>query len=348
MSTYVGLHCILSTLMTPAKSASKPPHPADLIEKVAPAVALVKVTTKEGQSRGSAFAVKTTAAQGRKLGGAIAVTNAHVVEGESPQLLARFGGGFDARASLLLTDPVTDVAFIVVDEAPATKLVMRDTASVRLGETVFAIGSPYGFECSVSQGVVSGVERSVPMENPGEAYWARHRISGDMVQTDALVLQGNSGGPLIDDRGAVVGMNTRGYIPANAYSHASAITLAVAASTISKHLKEFFEFGDPVIKRSAIAAEIGLHDFSPEEQRRWNRRAGAKVAKVTDRKGPAAVAGLKRGDVIIEFRGEEIDHFHDLQMRLDRWTIGDECPIAFVRSGELVRTSITPREKKAQ
>ncbi|MEI7889679.1 MAG: trypsin-like peptidase domain-containing protein [Actinomycetes bacterium] len=326
-------------MSSPAKTTrSRRLSAPDLIARVTPAVALVQVTTKGGGGTGSAFAVKMTAAQSKKAGGVLLATNAHVVDGEKPAVLVRFGGGYDCRAKIILIDKVSDVAFITVEEKPKARLAFRDMNTVRLGETAYALGNPYGFECSVSKGVVSGVERSVPHSSDGVKIW------GDLVQTDAEVRQGNSGGPLIDDEGRILGMNTRGYKPTHGWS--GFLNLAVSSRTISKHLREFLEFGDPVIKRSAIGARVGIHEFTPEEQRVWDRRAGAKLLRVTDPKGPAAKAGMKNGDVVIGFRGREVDHFHDLQILLDRWSIGEPCEVQYVRNGELCEAVIAPRLKR--
>ena len=328
--------------MSHSKARLKPVAAPDLIDSIIPGVALITVDAKEGGGLGSGFAVQVSAAQVRKASGYVVITNAHVVNADKPKILVRFAGGFDQPGELLLTDTMADVAFLRVEAKPGAQLPLRNMETVRLGETVFAVGNPYGFECSVSQGIVSGIERSMPLRDQRDHLWAQSRIHGNMVQTDAKILQGNSGGPIIDDVGRVVGMATLGYAPENAYKHATAINLAVASSTIAKHLKEFFEFGDPFIKRSTIGARVGLHEFTPEEQATWKRRAGAGIVKITNPKGPAAKAGLKSGDVITEFRGEEVDHFHDLQISLDRWSIGSECQVTYVRDGKSFSTTLIP------
>jgi S1-C subfamily serine protease len=301
-----------------------------LVKKVKPAVGTV-VDPNSGS--GSGFAVKLSRNQKKQLGDGVIVTNAHVA-GESQSFDFHFAGGFDVKAVPLLVDEAADIAFLKIDESPKVSLPLR-TSQPDLGESVVAIGSPYGFECSVSAGIVSGLERSIEGGSGS-------KVLGDMIQTDAFITNGNSGGPLLDMTGRVVGMNTVGI---DGSGKGNWLNFAVPAAVIESHLCELAEFGDGVVKRAGIGAALKQHTFEPLEQRKWNRRTAVRIDRINDLHGPAAKAKLKEGDVVIRFNNKEVDHYHDLQISLNRWTIGAECLIEVVRDGNRVELSVVPREK---
>src|SRR6516225_11173395 len=167
----------------------------DLIDRVRVAVVDVRVSSQGGSGNGSGFGIAPN--DGDPASGVI-VTNAHVVDGMEKQTV-RFADGDEINATVRLIDASTDLAILALEEPPPGVLPLRPLEQVRVGEPVIAIGSPYGLDGTVTTGIISGLNRTMPAPNGIPI--------DNMIQTDALINPGNSGGPLIGLDGLVVGIN---------------------------------------------------------------------------------------------------------------------------------------------
>jgi S1-C subfamily serine protease len=202
---------------------------------------------------------------------------------------------------------------------------------------VIAIGSPYGLEGTVTSGIVSGLDRTMPAPN---------RIPIDnMIQTDALINPGNSGGPLVGLDGSVIGVNDQTLMSNR--GGFSGMGFAIPAETACEIYEEICETGEHVVQRSTIVAPTSYHEFNLEQRRELGIRGGAVIAADPGQESPARAAGLESGDVIVELDGEVVDEPGDLYRLLNRSRIGKPCPVAYVRNGDRMTTTVTPRPRGA-
>ena len=245
------------------------------------------------------------------------ITNHHVV-GDARGSVTLNNGAQRIDGEVVGKDAETDLAVIrTTDPIAAKPLVLRD-APARLGELCFSIGAPLGeFADSMSMGIVSGLNRRLPQ--PGG------RFIEDVLQTDAAINHGNSGGPLVDIDGCVLGVNT-------AAIEATAIGFAVPAHTVAEIAPELIETG--TITRATIGAQI--------EIRRSRTAPGDDIAilKTVDRNSP-----LRPGDLLREFAGRSMKRRADLMRVLRRDIIGREVPIVIERDGKAHVLSITPQRR---
>jgi serine protease Do len=242
------------------------------------------------------------------------VTNNHVIE-DVDKILVAFKEGEELEAEVVGRDPKTDIALIRVEpDSELPTLSLGNSDDVRPGDWVVAIGNPFGLEHTVTAGIVS----------------AKHRIIGqgsydDFIQTDAAINPGNSGGPLIDLRGQVIGINTA------INPRANTIGFAVPINMAKQILPQLRATGSVtrgwlgvVIQR--ITPELA-DSFDLEEKK------GALVSKV-EPKGPAATAGIKRGDVIVEFNGEPIEEMEELPRAVAGTQVGTVAEVVVLREGK--------------
>jgi len=256
------------------------------------------------------------------------LTNSHVVH-EARSLRVTLADGRDAAAELVGDDPHTDLAVIRIDAPDLTAGVLGDSQKIQVGQLVIAIGNPLGFQATVTAGVVSALARSF---RTGSG-----RLIDNVIQTDAALNPGNSGGPLIDSRGQIIGINTAVILPAQGLCFAIPVNTAkFIASTLMQHGK---------ITRSYIGVQgqnVPLH-------RKFVRfyhlpvESGVLVAALEE-DSPAARANIEEGDVIIALAGQntpDIDHLHRL---LTADIIGKPTPLILLRRYERIETVITPAE----
>ena len=246
------------------------------------------------------------------------VTNNHVVWDFVPPITAKMADGSEVKATLVGRDPLTDLAVLNIPKQDAPFLQVRPT-SARLGELCFAIGTPHGYAQSVSIGIVSGLRRNLPA--PG------NKAIFDVIQTDCAINHGNSGGPLIDVSGAVIGVNFA------TESQSDGIGWAIPGETVSDIASELITHG--VIDRASLGISVST-------------RAGAGTSGqlvVTD-VGSAPAGDLRTGDVLLQIGPHELRDEKDLVQILRRDLIDKEVPVLVSRNGQRMNIAVTPAKMK--
>ncbi|MGP0093651.1 MAG: trypsin-like peptidase domain-containing protein [Xanthobacteraceae bacterium] len=295
----------------------------DVVDRVGPAVVRIDMTSSDGQRGGSGSGV-IVAPDG------LVLTNGHVVNG-SPRLNVTTVDGRTLNARVVGNDPDTDLALLRLDAAVTLPVAtLGDSKRLRRGQLVIAIGNPLGFESTVTTGVVSALGRSLRASTG--------RLIDDLIQTDAALNPGNSGGPLVSSRGEVVGINTA------VIMGAQGICFAVAANTASFVLGELVRHGR--VRRSFI----GVAAQQTAIPRRLRLAAGLTqdsgvIVAAVDPTSPAAQAGLVDGDIIVSLDGQPVTGADDLIRLLTGDKIGRKVVIERLRGGDRQRLSLTPQER---
>ncbi|MDP3124722.1 MAG: trypsin-like peptidase domain-containing protein [Thiobacillus sp.] len=251
------------------------------------------------------------------------LTNAHVVDGAN-EINVKFSDKRELPGKVVGVDPLSDIALVKVDAKQLATVQVGRAESLQVGQWVLAIGSPFGFEQSASQGIVSALGRSLP----GDAYVP-------FVQTDVPINPGNSGGPLIDLAGRVVGVNSQIYSRDGAYQGvAFAIPIDVAMQ-VAAQLK-----ANGRVERGWLG--IGIQPLTTElaASFKLDQPVGALVASVAP-KSPAAVAGLRPGDVIQRYDGKPVVNAGDLPPRVAATRPGHEAAIEVWREGRKQQMNVT-------
>jgi S1-C subfamily serine protease len=256
------------------------------------------------------------------------LTNSHVVA-RARRVRVTLPDGRSAAADRVGEDPHTDLAVIRIDGAGLPWARFGDSSRLRVGQIAIAIGNPYGFQHSVTAGVVSALGRSLRSQS--------NRLMNDVIQTDASLNPGNSGGPLVTAAGEVIGINTAVIVPAQGLCFAIASNTArFVASLLIR---------DGRIRRSYIGV-AGQNTPIPRALARANGLAlqsGVLVQSV-ESGSPAAAAGLSEGDVILSLAGERVSGVDDLHRLLTADRIGIEAPLGVLR-GSMRRTlTVVPAE----
>jgi len=299
----------------------------DLTERVGPAVVRVETgpkvrNTRERGGLGSGIVISPDG---------LVLTNSHVV-GSSKEIRLRDIEGFVTDAHVLGTDPDTDLALLRADGARDLRYAsLGNSKTLRRGQLVVAIGNPLGFESTVTAGVVSALGRSIRSVSG--------RTIEDVIQTDAALNPGNSGGPLVSSNAEVIGINTA------IINGAQGICFAVASNTAQFVLSEIIRHGyvrrayigvagqtAPIPRRHAVVAGV-------------DNKMGALLAQI-EPDGPAGKAGLLPGDVVIKLDGVEINGVDDLIRSLDRDRIDRTLEMDVLRLGRLRAIQIHPIERK--
>ena len=292
----------------------------DTVERVEPSV----VTILTGPGLGSGVVYNDDG---------VIVTNAHVV-GDEARVEVALADGTRIPAEVLATDEITDLAVLQVEREGLRPADFQQELP-RPGELVLAMGSPLGFANSVTIGVVSGLSREIP----GSAAVTRSLV--DLIQTDAAISPGNSGGALVNADGEVIGIN-EAYIPPVA--GAVSLGFAIPAGTVVDVVEELLADG------SATHPYLGLQlgRLTPEmvEALDLSTDRGVAVLDVVPN-GPAAVAGIRDGDVIVSFAGADIDSYEGLLGELRRAEPGQRVDVVVNRGGERLTLPLTVRERPA-
>ncbi len=251
------------------------------------------------------------------------ITNNHVVEGASEVNIA-FADGTIERGAVVGTDPATDLAVVRVNRKNLPAAKFRESADLDVGQLAVAIGSPSGFQSTVTAGVISGLSRDLPPELTGS-----ETQLVDLIQTDAAISPGNSGGALVDRAGEVVGINVA-YLPP-AETGAENIGFAIPSDTAISVADQLIENGEA----TQPYLGIGLEEITPEAAEQFDLpvESGVLVTEV-ERGSPSDDAGLERGDVITAAGQAEVASYGDLLGTLRNYRPGDTINLSVVRDGE--------------
>lgn len=256
------------------------------------------------------------------------LTNSHVVH-QAASIRVVLADGRELPAQLIGDDPFTDLAVVRVEaqELPAAEF--GDSGAIKIGQLVIAVGSPLGFQATVTAGVVSALGRSLQVHGG--------RMVDNVIQTDAALNPGNSGGPLVNSRAEVIGINTAAIPWAQGICFSIPINTAklIAARLISngKVTRAYLGIGGQVVEISRVALR--------EHQIQGTR--GVMVSHIEDQ-GPAHRGGLQEGDVIVEFSSARIDSIDDLHRLLDEDVIGQEIALTVLRREKKIFMKIVPLE----
>jgi S1-C subfamily serine protease len=256
------------------------------------------------------------------------LTNSHVVHGASALRIASVRGEeFDA--DLVGEDPHTDTALVRVAASSMPAVTLGSSRALRVGQLAIAIGNPLGFDCTVTAGVVSALGRSLRASSG--------RLIEDVIQTDAALNPGNSGGPLMDSNGRVIGMNTA------IIAGAQGICFSIAIDTVQRVALELLRHGR--VRRASIGIG-GQTTMIPQRLRRHfelPKSSGVRVLNVLENSA-AAAADIESGDLLVRFDGQWIEGVDDLHRLLIDSRIGSTMTLELVRRGRLLRVAVTPLE----
>jgi S1-C subfamily serine protease len=258
------------------------------------------------------------------------LTNSHVVEGNGA-LLATLPDGRSLGATLVGRDGSSDLAVFRLHASALPWARLGDSRDVRVGQVAIAIGNPYGFDHTVTSGVVSALGRSLRARSG--------RLMDDIIQTDAALNPGNSGGPLVTTSGDVIGINTAMILPAQG------ICFAIASNTVRFVASRLIRDGR--IRRSLIGV-AGQQTPIPRLLARAHRIAATAGVLVTaiEPKSPAFAAGVQEGDVIVSFDDVAVTGVDELHRLLTEERIGRPADLAVLRRGRLARLTVTPVESQ--
>jgi S1-C subfamily serine protease len=298
---------------------------SNVVEKVRPTVVNIRVQgiRRERQAdsggSGSGFII---APDGYIL------TNSHVVHGAGKMEVALEDGRL-LNATLVGDDPETDLAVIRIHADDLVHVNLADSQSVRVGQIAIAIGSPLGFQQTVTAGVVSALSRSMRSQSG--------RLIDNIIQTDAALNPGNSGGPLVNSRGEVIGVNTAIILPAQG------ICFAIASNTARFVAAWLIKEGR--IRRSWIGVAGQNVPIHPRVVRFHRLPVNRGVLIVgLESNSPARRAGLREGDVIVAFKDEPVSEIDELHRHLVANAIGIPTPITLIRHTEKIHLAVTPEE----
>jgi S1-C subfamily serine protease len=293
---------------------------AAVVNRVAPSVVNIRVRSGErGPGGGSGFILARDG---------FILTNSHVVQGgREIEVTLRDAQVYPAR--LIGTDPETDLAVIRIDAPNVQHVRLADSSQIRVGQIAVALGSPYGFQQTVTAGIVSALGRSMRSESG--------RLMDEIIQTDAALNPGNSGGPLLNSAGEVIGVNTAVILPAQG------ICFAIASNTAKFVAGWLIKEGR--IRRSSIGVAGQNVPLHPRVVRfhKLPKDQGVLVLEV-EPGGPAALAGLRPNDTIVGFKGRPIATVDDLHKEHVASQIGISSPLMFLRGTEKLFCMVVPRE----
>jgi serine protease Do len=259
------------------------------------------------------------------------VTSAHVVTG-SDRGGASFADGREVGFEVVGTDPMTDLAVLRADEGDLAPATLGDAERLRVGQLVVAIGNPYGFAGSVTAGVVSALGRSLPARTPGGT-----RLIDNVIQTDAALNPGNSGGALADARARVVGINTA--------VAGVGLGLAVPIDAATRRIIGAL-LNDGRVRRAYLGIALGARPLPPRLARRLARSGCIEVVEVVPDR-PADRAGIRAGDLIVALHGTPVEDVATLQRLMVGELIDAAITVTVARGEELLDLQLVAEELAA-
>jgi S1-C subfamily serine protease len=296
-----------------------------VVESAGPAVVSVSVRGRPGRptrpGEGSGFLV---APDGYLL------TNSHVVHG-APTVKARLPGGDELAAQVVGDDPATDLALVRVAASSLPFLAVDGATRARPGQLAIAIGSPLGFESTVTTGVVSALGRSL---RAGDG-----RLIDNVIQHTAPLNPGNSGGPLVDSTGRVLGVNTA------MMSRTQAIGFAIPVATAAWVIGEILARGRVRRAWLGVAAQTRLLDRRLARHHDLTQRSAVEIMSIS-RRGPAASAGLEEGDLLVRVAERAVASIDELQGLLREWPPGRPAELHILRRGKALTITAVPSEMR--
>ena len=296
-------------------------------ERVGPAVVAIEVepsrrSGRQGRGGGSGFLFTPDG---------FILTNSHVVH-DAGDIEVTLNGGRRYQGALIGDDPQTDLAVVRILAPDLKAAALGDSSRLRPGQLVVAIGNPYGFQWTVTAGVVSALGRSLRSQSG--------RLIDDVIQTDAALNPGNSGGPLVNSRGEVIGVNTAVILPAQG------ICFAIPSATAQFVAQGLIR--DGAIRRGwigvggqnvALHRRVALHHGLEED--------GGVLVLGVEPGSPAERAGLHEGDVILQFGPGRVTGIDDLHRRLTEDSVGRSTALGVLRRDETLQLEITPGQAPA-
>ena len=268
----------------------------------------------------------------------IVVTNNHVIQG-AEDIVVSVNGSKEYKAKVIGKDPYMDLAVLQIEsDEKFIPVSFGDSDKARVGDWVIAIGNPYGFGGTVTTGIISSRNRDIGLTR-----------YDDFIQTDASINVGNSGGPLFDLDGKVVGINTAIIAPGR--SGSIGIGFAIPSNSASKVIEQLLEFGET--KRGWLGVRIQLVTKEIAEVEKLEKPEGALVASVSEG-SPAAKGGIKAGDIILEFDGKKVDTMRTLPKLVAQTKVGKRVTVKIWRNQQLISKKIllgrleTSKEFKAE
>lgn len=297
----------------------------NVVEKVGPAVVSIKIKTQD----------KTSGSEHQGAGSGVLITpdgfiltNHHVVE-HAREVSVELTNGNHYKADILGTDPATDLAVIRIWDQQLPSAGLGDSDALRVGQLAIAIGNPLGFQSTVSSGVISALGRSL---RSGSG-----RLIENIIQTDVALNPGNSGGPLVDSRGRVIGINT-----AMIYM-AQGLSFAVPSNTAQWVISELLRYGK--VRRSYIGIAGQVRPVNGLVQRILDVRQKTLIEVVSvEPGGPAHRSGVQAGDWIVAFNEKEISSIDDLHKILTGVAPETSIPLTLWRNGRKEFLTIVPKE----
>jgi putative serine protease PepD len=295
---------------------------AEIYERASKAVVEISAGGGGGRAQGSGFVFDED--------GHI-VTNQHVVAGSS-SISVSFWNGVELPAQLVGTDPSTDLAVVRVDASPSLlePVQLGDSSTVRVGDSVLALGSPFGLEGTLTSGIVSALHREMTAPN--------NFTITNTIQTDAAINHGNSGGPLVDRRGRVIGVNAQ--IESES-GGSDGVGFAIPSNTVRSIVRQLIETGE--VEHAYLGIEMTLvpdglaitrvRPDTPAEEAGLRASTGSRLVD-----GQELPTG---GDVVVEFAGEEVTSAAELQSAVDARRPGEEVSVTVLRDGERRTIDVT-------
>lgn len=256
------------------------------------------------------------------------LTNDHVVQNSS-LIMATLADGASLPAVLIGTDPATDLAVVRVNASGLQFATLGDSALLRVGQLVIAMGNPFGFQSTVSTGVVSALSRALRSQEG--------RLIENIIQHTAPLNPGNSGGPLVDSRGRVVGLNTAIIVMAQG------IGFAIPANTAKWVVSQILTHGQ--VRRAHLGIAARQRPLARRLVRFHHLAAdyGVEVTSV-DPHGPAGEAGMRVGDLIVAIEGQAVASVDDLHRYLSEWPVGQATVLTLIRAPEKLEMEVVPTE----